>query len=266
VSAASGGASPPKRSPVVFFMLVYVLSLPFWAVGSLASFQLLPGLPVAALMFVCPVTAALILVYRENRTAGVKALLRRSLDFGRIQSKIWYAPMLLIMPGVMIGSFFAMRWTGIPVPAPQVSILSVLGLSLVFLVAGVCEELGWSGYATDPLQDRFTALQSALLLGVVWAVWHVVPYLKAHRSWEWIAWYSLFTVASRVLIVWIYDNTGGSVFAAAVFHATVNVTWQLFPISGSYFDPRVSGLLVAAAAVVVIVVWGPKTLTRHRPV
>jgi uncharacterized protein len=126
--------------------------------------------------------------------------------------------------------------------------------------------LGWSGYAIDPLQDRFGALGGALLLGVVWAVWHYVPLLEAHRSLAFIAWWSLGTVAARVIIVWLYNNTGRSVFVATLFHTMMNLTWQLFPINGSYYDPRVTGLITAVVAVVLVIVWGPRTLARYRNV
>jgi hypothetical protein len=62
--------------------------------------------------------------------------------------------------------------------------------------------------------------------------------------------------------VWLYSNTGKSVFAAAVAHATANLAWQLFPIQGSYYDPRITGLITAVAAVIVTLIWGPSTLTR----
>ena len=65
-------------------------------------------------------------------------------------------------------------------------------------------------------------------------------------------------------MVWLYNNTGKSVFAVAVFHATINVTWQLFPIHGSYYDPRVNGVIMAIAAVVVVTVWGPRTLAGYK--
>jgi hypothetical protein len=45
-------------SPLVFFLLVLALSLPFWLLGAVTEARLLPGLPVSALMFVCPATAA----------------------------------------------------------------------------------------------------------------------------------------------------------------------------------------------------------------
>ena len=71
------------------------------------------------------------------------------------------------------------------------------------------------------------------------------------------------TVATRVLITWLYNNTGGSVFVAVLFHAMINVTWQLFPINGSYYDPRVTGLISAVVAIVVVIVWGPRMLVRE---
>jgi hypothetical protein len=52
----------------------------------------------------------------------------------------------------------------------------------------------------------------------------------------------------------------------AVFHTTINVTWQLFPIHGSYFDPRVNGVIMAIVAVVVVAVWGPRTLAGYKMV
>jgi uncharacterized protein len=80
----------------------------------------------------------------------------------------------------------------------------------------------------------------------------------------WIAWWCLYTVAIRVLIVWIYNNTGRSVFAAALFHATTNLTWQLFPNQGSCWGPAVTGPILALAAAIVTFLWGPKTLARFR--
>ena len=53
-------------------------------------------------------------------------------------------------------------------------------------------------------------------------------------------------------------------FAAALFHATLNVTWMLFPVYGSHFDMRLGGLVMAAVAVMVTVVWGPATLPRYK--
>jgi len=214
-------------------------------------------------MFFCPATAALILVYKENKTAGVTALLTRSFDLKRIQEKIWYAPIILLMPGIFGLSYALMHLMGVPLPAPQFSPLAPIVLFAAFFIAALGEELGWSGYAIDPMQERWGALQASILLGFVWAVWYIVPYMEAHRAPGWILGQCLFTVAGRVLTVWLYNNTGKSVFAAVVFHDMSNVCWLLFPIDDTYYDPCVTGLIVAVVAAMVSVVWGPRTLARH---
>jgi membrane protease YdiL (CAAX protease family) len=196
--------------------------------------------------------------------AGVRALLKRSFDYDRIRAKIWYAPLILTMPAVAVFSYGAIRLMGVPVPLPPFSVLMVLALSLVAFIAALGEELGWSGYAIDPMQDRWGALQAGILLGMVWSIWHIVPLLQVHRSPVWIGWWCLGTVAARVLIVWLYNNTGKSVFVAAVFHTMENVTWQLFPIQGSYWDPRVHGLIMALVAAGVTAIWGPRMLARRQ--
>lgn len=252
-----------RRSLLTFFALVLGLSVPFFWLGALTDVQLMPGLSVGVLAAFCPMLAALLLVYRDNRTDGVTALLRRSLDFRRIEATRWYVPTLLLMPGISVLTYGLMRWSGGPVPAPHVSAVSTLLMALAFFIGALGEELGWSGYALDPLLGRMSALLSGLTLGAVAIIWHLVPLILLHRPATWIAWWCVYAVSSRVLIVWLYNNTNGSVFAVALFHATLNLAYMLFPINGSHFDMRLGGLLTAFAAAAVTVVWGPATLTRH---
>ncbi len=253
-----------SRSLLTFFVLVFALAVPFWFGGAVITLQLLPGLPVSALAASVPLIAAAMLVYRENGTASVADLLKRAFDFKRISAKVWYAPIILLMPGVMVVSYGLMRLLGLPLPTPQFSVLASLVLFVAFFFSTVGEEVGWTGYATDPMQARWSALQTGMLLGVIWAVWHLVPLVQADRSPVWIAWWGLSTVASRVLIVWLYNNTGQSVFAAIVFHAMSNVSTFLFPNAGSHYDPRITGPILAVVAAIITIVWGPKTLARYR--
>jgi hypothetical protein len=48
------------------------------------------------------------------------------------------------------------------------------------------------------------------------------------------------------------------------FHTTIDVTWMLFPVRGSYYDPRVAGLIMTFVAAMVEAMWGPRTLARYR--
>ncbi len=229
--------------------------------GALTGLQLLPGLPVSSLAVLCPLVAASILIYKENKTAGVIKLLKKSFDCRRIKAKVWYAPIVLLMPGVTVATYGLMRLAGWSPPAPQISIQTALAMFPAFFVGAIGEELGWMGYAIDPMQQRSSALQAGLLLGLVWAGWHIIPLAQVHRAPAWIAWWCLFTIATRVLIVWIYNNTGHSLFAAILYHTIINVCTILYP---DYFDPLITGLIVAIIAMTVAIIWGPRTLSRRR--
>jgi CAAX protease family protein len=260
MTSAAALTEDQARSPLAFFVLVYALTVPFWVLGAVAAQELLPKLPISALAVVCPMLAAAILTYRRGGRRDVAATLRRAFDVHRVASSGWYAPILLLMPAIMVASYLTMWAMGWPLPAPKIEIASAVTLFALFFVAGTCEELGWSGYAIDPLQSRFGALGGALIVGAVWAAWHLIPLLQVGRAPAWIAAWSAGTIALRVLTVWIYNNTGRSVFAAAVFHAVCNLSWQLFPISGSAYDARVTGPLEVLAAALVVAIWGARTL------
>lgn len=244
-----------------FFLLVLALSAPIWVLAGGA--EILPGLPASALMVVCPALAAGILVYREDGARAVTRLFRRSFDLVRVPRAVWYLPVVLLAPGLHAVGYLAMRLLDLPLPDPHFPMAIVAPLAIASFAAGLAEELGWSAYAVDRAQDHCGALRTGLQVGMFWALWHLVPMAQVGRSAEWIAAQAVFLVAFRVLLVWLYNNTGRSVFAVAVCHATANVSWQLFPNQGSHYDPRVMAVVAILAAGAVTLVWGPRTLTSR---
>ena len=235
-----------------FFALVFALSIPFWVLGVINPIQLLPGLPISALGAFAPALAAVLLVYQKERLPGVLQHLQRSFDFKRIKNKNWYLAIILINPAVALLAYGIMREVGVYLPNPTPLTLGIFPLLIVFFIAGLGEEIGWSGYATEPLQRTRGIIATGILLGFVGAAWHFIPLLQAQRSLEWIAWWSLGSISLRMIMVWLYMHSGKSVFAAAVFHAIINLSWQLFPNNGSHYDPRVFGLITLCFAIVLL--------------
>jgi membrane protease YdiL (CAAX protease family) len=180
-----------RHSPATFFVLVFALAVPFWVLGWATSLQLMPGLPIAGLMFVCPGLAALILAFREGGSARAGALAKRLFDFRRLGSIVWLAPILLLEPLAKTLAFFVLRWSGSRIPVPHIDALPTMMLCVIFFVSASGEELGWSGYATEPLQARWGVVGASLILGAVWAAFHYVALVEAHRSVSWIAWWTL---------------------------------------------------------------------------
>ncbi|MBC7872199.1 MAG: CPBP family intramembrane metalloprotease [Chitinophagaceae bacterium] len=257
-----------SKSPLIFFLWLFIISVPFWLIGALTE-RFLPkdlpiNLPLSSLMTFNPMIVALILVFRESGTAGVKGLLKRSFDYRSIQQKIWYLPIFLLMPLIMVLEFGLLNLMGNSIPYPEFSILIVPVFFLIFFITALGEEVGWQGYAFDPLQNRWNALEVSIILGIVWAVWHIMPYIQTHNTPTWILWQCVTTVGLRVLIVWFYNNNGKSLFAAITFHAMINVSTFLFPNYGSYYNPFIASIIIAVAVATVVIVWGPKTLAQHR--
>jgi uncharacterized protein len=246
-----GDPASPPRSPLRFFLLVALLSVPFAWLGFATDRPLFPGIPASALAFVSPVSAAGILRYREAGMAGVRGLLRRAGDLGRAGSA-WRLLPVLLMPVVTGAAYAILRATGRPVRPPWLPLPGALLLFLVFIVAALGEELGWSGYALEPMQDRWGPLGAALVLGTVWGLWHVIAMVQAGQSPGWIAWGCADMVATRVIMVWIYDATGRSVAAVAVYHAIANLSIKSWFPGGSYEGERVITVLLVVAAMVAV--------------
>ncbi len=247
-----------------YFFWVTLLALSFWLFGG-DKLPLSINLPTGALVTFVPTIAAAITSYRYGGAKAVQALLRRAADYQKVRDRKWYLPALLVMPLITVLSYAVMRLTGRPLPEQaELSLLMALVFLALFLISDIGEELGWTGFALEPLQQRWGAFRASLLLGVIWVIWHIVPWIQTGNPASWIFWQGLFSVAQRVLIVWVYNGSGRSVFAATLVHVTANLSWALFPNAGSHYDPLVTAGVTWLVVLAILFVWEPATLSRLR--
>jgi uncharacterized protein len=251
--------------PLPFFLLVFALSLPIWAMARLFEVKGLPlDVPVTDLIATfTPMLAACILVFKTEGKISVKRLLKRIFDFNKIQQKIWLLPAVLGMPVIYLLIYGTMFLLKLPLPISFSLPFRVLPLLFVAIfIAAAGEEIGWSGYAIEPMQKRWGALKSAIFIGLIWAIWHFPSILQQGHDWGWIFWGTLGTVGVRVLMVWLFNNTGGSVFACIVFHSMANFGRILFPkdlILNPLVDyPGVHYSIIAIVAILVATFLGMK--------
>lgn len=240
-----------KGLPLDYFLLVFFFAVPFWLFGR-SKLPLPINLPASALGTFVPTMAAAVLCYRREGASGVQRLLSKALDYRKIQNKLWYIPILLLVPFLLFLSYVFMRLTGRPLPdSIQIPFLLAAVFFVVFFIGDAGEELGWSGYATDPLVNQWGVFKAGLILGVIWAVWHLIPWMQTGNRPAWVLSQALNTVALRILIVWFYDKTGKSVFVAILIHDMTNMSEFLFPNYGSHYDPSITALIFWVAALVV---------------
>jgi membrane protease YdiL (CAAX protease family) len=254
------------RTQINFFILVFALSIPFWVLGTFVKTTgIFPiNLPIAALMLICPITAAIILTRKADKENGVKSLLTRVADYKKIKKPIWYIPTFLLIPILMLLAYILMKWLNIPMPKQSIHLIEAMILFALFFIGAICEEVGWTGYITDPLQICYGAFCASLIIGTVWGVWLIIPYSQANRTPMWILWQFAGTVALGIIIVWLYNNTGKSLLAAILCHTTINMSEYLFPNYGSHDDPFFFVILLVIAVFVITYFWGTKTLCRYR--
>ena len=238
-----------KRHPLVaYFVLAYALA---WILIPLVvSVSVAFGL----LALFGPAIAAISVTNIIEGRSGVKQLLRRAIQ-GRTQWKwiavagglpILISAMVVVLNAVVLGKPIAI----VPNEAPIFTL--IIGL----LVIG--EEIGWRGFALPRLQARFNSLTASLILGGLWAAWHLpnafIPglgyYLTAFPV------FLVYVVSMTVLFTWLANRTHGNVWIAWLFHASINVSAGFLFIGDNLLQWWLSAGAFAMAALIIIIVNG----------
>lgn len=253
-----------KTNPLVtFFLLTFIFTLPAYILIGLASKSIILS-PEMAFSFVplsafAPIGAALLLTFKENGRNGVKKLFGRAFDHKRITRKIWYLPIFFLPPFLVILALGVTILLGLPLVDALFPVWAAPLVFLLFFGGALGEEVGWMGYAFEPMQERWHTFKAALLLGLIWALWHVPMYVFLIDDPAMLTAQLLFPLAIRILIVWIFNNTGKSLFAAILFHTMYNVAYGVFAT-----NTVVATLFAIITAVVVTFLWGSKSMAKFR--
>lgn len=284
LSPSSSGAgalrSAVRRHPLVaFFFLAYLFSWPFLILEVLQAWGYLPnqyGLTVVIniLFTFGPAAAALVVTGIVSGKAGI-ARLRERIKQWRAPWP-WYLFILLGIPALILLGIAIQPGALAGLQSPNgVRLLITYLITFVIVWFGggpLGEEIGWRGFALPRMQPQYGPLRGTLLLGVLWCFWHLPQFWTPIQgggpgaSWTgFVTNFSLFFVmalALAVLMTWIFNHTGGSVFVAITAHASINapevVLLPLFP-AVTYSGLLLAGAVSFGAAALLILI-----LTRGR--
>jgi hypothetical protein len=260
-----------KRHPAVYLGLLAM------ALGAALMAPAATGLVPPAFLQLAALSASaagLILAAIEGGRRAVRELLRRVLIW-RVGVGWWlFALFFPILPAVAtvylagVAGDHAVDWSHL---APVYTAFPPLVLLIVF--AGLGEEFGWRGFAVPRLQRRHNALTTSLIIGAFHSLWHLplffvkgemyhtlglqVGYLPAFLG------YGLLVTALAVQLTWVFNNTGGSVLLAAVYHGAGNAWNGYIDIyRGELAGPVAYVALMVMVAGALVVAYGPGTLMR----
>ncbi|WP_255198472.1 CPBP family intramembrane glutamic endopeptidase [Halorarius litoreus] len=191
----------------------------------------------------------------------------------------WWAVALLLPALIIVAAtgVFVLLGGELVVTGLETLVVYPFLLLYVLVIGGGQEELGWRGFAQPHLQGRYGAFVAAIVIGVVWATWHAPLFLLpgATQSGFDFSIYLGGILAESVILAWVYNNTGGSVLLAGLFHAGNNVAMNWYPVNNVLFENGVrnevvasQGQLAALVALAVIVglivaVYGTRRLSHH---
>lgn len=222
----------PLRRVVTFVVLAYAFTWVLWIpVGLAARGALALPVPPVALLFVGgfgPLVAAVAMTARHEGAAGVRAL------FGQLDPrrapKRWFLIPLLLVPLHLVPVIGYLIGGGTPPTGAALGgMLMTFPLQLVLVATvggGLDEEMGWRGYALPALLRTTSPLAAGIVLGLIWAPWHLPLWLDPTSSQADypFAVYLVKTVGLSVLLGWMYCGSRGNLAVVIWAHALANST------------------------------------------
>jgi uncharacterized protein len=226
-------AAVRRHTVVSYFVIAYAVSWAIWIPMALANLRVYQGSPWPTHLpgLFGPVVAAFVMSAVIGGGVRAKELLARMVRW-RV-AKRWYlaalSPLAFYAVAALAMAATGRGWpdlgelgefSGLPMVAAPV-------MWLLLLVAAYAEETGWRGFAVSEMMKKRSLLTTALVIGLLWALWHVPSMFVIENYREMgLAIVPTFTfgiVAGSIFLAWLYRASGGSVLIVALWHATYNL-------------------------------------------
>lgn len=204
-------------------------------------------IPALLVMFSGPFISGILMNFLVDGKEGLHKLLSR-LSQWRVKAR-WYAVAVLTGPFLVAAVLFTLSifdkafLPGIVMTNDKIGSL-IFGIGWGLVGRGLLEETGWTGFAVPKLRQRYSVLSTGIIVGILWGIWHFMiafwasNYLGGVDSWimfvaGFLAFYLLALPAYRVLLVWVFDRTGGNLPVIMLMHAFLSASTLIFQPSAA---------------------------------
>lgn len=114
------------------------------------------------------------------------------------------------------------------------------------LIGAIGEEVGWRGFLLPILQSKMNALNSSVLLGILWGFYHF-PIIIGNGIGIFFVFIINVTLLS-IVVTWLYNSTNGSIIITILFHTVINI----FTMTIFYSDISIKLYLAQAIATFIV--------------
>jgi membrane protease YdiL (CAAX protease family) len=258
--AVNGGENRGTIPILLFFLLTFVISWG-WAfliffipdIYYLQSYESVVG--VLATLFVGvqtfgPSISALLLTGFYEGKQGLKQYAESLIKFK--VKYYWYLLVFLLPVFAYSMPIVANLAMGNP-PNHDYFNTSLWGITLATVLsniffAALAEEPGWRGYALPKLNRHFRPIVSAVIIGVIWAFWHLLFYVFGSRDWIHFPQFVFTVTVISCIYTWIYMKTK-SIPLMVIFHVMHNLTNTVFI---TYHNPLWGGIIYFGVLIVIL--------------
>jgi uncharacterized protein len=230
-----------ERFPFRYFVVTFLWSWLIWLPLVLAGAGILPlgegfvksaSLPLAGLGAFGPAAGAYFSLRTLNGKGAFRRYLKGLLDF-RFGWLAWIVPIIVLGGSACITWVLPELW-GEPRLGMLLPSLWVFPPYFLLMVAlgGGQEELGWRGFILDPIEARLGPWLGNLVLGVVWAVWHLPLFFIPGTSQAFMSFpaFMLMTTGYSWFFSWVRQASGKRMLAGLYVHGLANAVIPVFPM------------------------------------
>lgn len=155
-----------------------------------------------------------------------------------------------------------------PLLALNLVLTLIIASAFLAVVGGIGEELGWRAVLQPLLAKRFGLLKGTLLVGLVWAYWHVPLNLAGYNDSDHpmlvtFVFFPIFVVAAAFALAWLYRISGRAIWPAALAHAGNNVISAGTVIRAASWRAETGCAVAAAILIGGFFAWQLYRIERH---
>ena len=228
----------------VFFGIAYLIGVGFVLIGISTGQEVFYYIAASSGSL-----AGIITAYLSGGLGGLKKLIAQ---FKNWKSPYWLYLFALFSPWVFVVIGLVIYRIGNPAPAIDYSLWVMIPSAFLIttIQAGIAEELGWRGFITPKLNERFSLLKSATIVGIGWAIWHLPLFFIPDFGWNVVAAeYGFFTIyipyaisllLMSILYSWLYSQGGRNIWLPVLLHGSINTAALAF----NYMDTEIYSNLI----------------------
>jgi membrane protease YdiL (CAAX protease family) len=213
-----------------FFIISFAYSWMIWGIAIVFSTFTNVDLPPWVVFLIViigafgPFVGSVWLTHKSGGKNAVISLLKGGLKIKEVPKLIWLAMFLIPMTAMLTA--ISLVWLGYGEGGLSFKGLLIFPFYMILMYLGgpLQEEFGWRGYALDRMQKKWNALVSSIILGIIWASWHIPLFFVEGAPQERMNMFLFFisVVSVSIVMTWLHNNSNSNVFVALTYHSIGN--------------------------------------------